>query len=261
MRNTPTMYLKGFALRLLSSMFIMFYLVYPSVAQDTDTLFVTATPHTQIEIEPETIIITAEDGTLLVGDFYLIDPSNPTILLLHQIYTNRNSWEPVLEPLLEAEYNLLAVDLRGYGESVGGINWHKAVDDTQLWFDWLRADGGVRGDAISTMGSSMGSTMAIIGCANDELCKSSVAISPGWDYYGMRLDEALSEGMSNRPLLILYTERDRWPVLGMPNIQATTTGLLDITMLSGNAHGMDVLKQHEESLPMILSWLDVHSGR
>jgi len=250
-------------------LFIVFLVVFtmPTLAQENQPIiFATATPSIETEIltafvEPESVILRAEDGAFLVGDFYRVDPASPTIILLHQLYTTRASWEDVIGALLGAHYNVLAVDLRGYGDSSRSINWRKAVDDTQLWFDWVRTEAGVRGDAISTMGSSMGSTLAIVGCANDELCKTSIAISPGWDYYGIVLDEALSVGMAERSLMILYTERDRWPVLGMDNIEEASAGLLEINQFTGNAHGMDMLTIHEETLPMILDWFALHSGR
>lgn len=257
---------KGFVVRLLLIALIFTVLAFPIFAQDNEPATDAIPEPTPTEIptayvEPETIVLRAEAGVFLVGDFYLVDPLSPTVILLHQLYTNRTSWESVTEVLLGAHYNVLAVDLRGYGESSGSINWHKAVGDTQLWFDWLRTEAGVRGDAISTMGSSMGSTLAIVGCANDALCKTSIAISPGWDYYGIILGDALSIGMKDRPMMILYAERDRWPALGMPEIEEVATGLLEINTFPANAHGMDVLKQHEETLPLILSWLELYSGR
>ena len=213
-------------------------------------------------VEPETVILQAEDGAILTGDFYFVDPLSPTVILLHQLYTTRLSWEPVIQPLLGNHYNVLAVDLRGFGESTSSINWHKAINDVQLWFNWLRTTGKVRPDAISTMGSSMGSTLAIIGCANDPLCKTAIAISPGWDYYGIEIEEALSSGLSNRPLLIMYAERDRWPAVGMPMIEAAATGYLTIEVFPANIHGIDLIKTHEEeTIGMLLDWLVLYSGR
>jgi len=261
MQTMQTM--KGLIVRVLILLGLLMSLTLPTLAQDTpDMDVVTATPLPTVTIEPEIILLKAEDDAFLVGDFYLVDPLNPTVILLHQLYTNRSSWEPVTGPLLGAGYNVLAVDLRGYGESSKSINWRKAVTDVQLWFDWLRTEGGVREDAISTMGSSMGSTLAIVGCANDAQCQTSIAISPGWDYYGIELNEALSVGLANRPLMILYAERDRWPALGMPNIEEATTGPLEVNVFPANAHGMDVIKQNEEeTIALILNWLEVHGGR
>ena len=80
-----------------------------SYAQDSKIIFATATPSTTATptatateiayVEPQTVIIQAEDGARLVGDFYLVDPLNPTVILLHQLYTTRLSWQPVISRL------------------------------------------------------------------------------------------------------------------------------------------------------------------
>jgi len=240
--------------------------------QDSPVTFATVTPIAadspavlateEAFVEPQTVLIQAEDGALLVGDFYLVNPVSPTIILTHQLYTTRHSWDFVISPLIGAHYNVLAIDLRGYGESSKSINWKFAVKDMQLWFNWLRTEGEVRGDAISTMGSSMGSTLAIIGCANDPLCKTAIAISPGWDYYDIKIEDALTTTLNTRPLLILYSERDRWPSLGMPQIEAVATNPLTVEVFPANAHGIDLIKLHEEDIiSMILEWLTLYSGK
>jgi len=241
-------------------------------AQDTPVTFATVTPLAtatpdglateEAYVAPQTVLVQAEDGALLVGDFYLVNPVSPTIILAHQLYTNRRSWDFVISPLIGENYNVLAIDLRGYGESSSSINWKLAVTDMQLWFNWLRTEGEVRGDAISTMGSSMGSTLAIVGCANDPLCKTAIAISPGWDYYNIKIEDALTTGLNTRPLLIVYSERDRWPSLGMPQIEAAATNPLTIEVFPANAHGIDLVKFNEEDIiTMILEWLALYSGK
>lgn len=243
-----------------------------ALAQETPVTIATITPSVTVTpislateeayIEPQTVLIQAEDGALLVGDFYLVNPLSPTIILVHQLYTTRLSWQPVISPLIGEHYNVLAIDIRGYGESSSSINWHHAVTDMQLWFNWLRTEGSVRPDAISTMGSSMGSTLAIVGCANDALCKTTIAISPGWDYYGIQIEDALATGLNNRPTLILYAERDRWPAVGMPLIEEVATNPLTIERFPANTHGMDLIKLHEEEIiGLIMDWLTLNSGR
>jgi pimeloyl-ACP methyl ester carboxylesterase len=243
-----------------------------ALAQETPTTLATVTPSVtatptalateEAYVKPQAVLLQAEDGALLVGDFYLVDPLSPTIILAHQLYTTRHSWQPVISPLIGGHYNVLAIDIRGYGDSSSSINWHHAVTDMQLWFDWLRTGGGVRPDAISTMGSSMGSTLAIVGCANDVLCKTAIAISPGWDYYGIQIEDALTSGLNTRPMLILYAERDRWPSVGMPLIEEAATNPLIIERFPANTHGMDLIKLHEEEIiEMIIDWLTLNSGQ
>ena len=207
--------------------------------------------------EAQLVTIQAADGLMLKGDFYLVDPTRPTVFLLHELYARRSSWNVILEPLLRSGYNVLAVDVRGHGATRGGINWYRALDDVALWFTWLREVAGVRPDAISTMGSSMGSTLAIIGCANDAACRTAIAISPGWSYYGFSLESSVAA----RPILVVYAERDHWPRLGVPQMVAAAPNTLTVHSYPGNAHGMNLVRAELETItPLMLDWLAAHGG-
>jgi pimeloyl-ACP methyl ester carboxylesterase len=177
------------------------------------------------------------------------------VLLLHQLYTNRASWSDVLPVLTANGYNVLAVDVRGYGQTRGGINWLRAVTDVAVWMEWLRDTGGVRGDGIFTMGSSMGSSLAIVGCANDPACRGAVAISPGWQYYNLSVRDSLN----THPILAVYAERDRWPSLGIPRMLDASPDLVNVYAYPGNAHGMDLVSDEFDTfMPLILDWLGAH---
>lgn len=207
---------------------------------------------------PMAVEVAAPDGLVLKGDWYPLSNDRPTILLLHQMYTNRTSWQPYIGILTGAGYNVLAVDVRGHGQTKGKVDWAKAVDDVAVWLGWLRA-AGVR-DALMTMGSSMGSTLAIVGCARDVTCRTAVAISPGWSYNGISVEESLTTLLAGRQVLILYTQRDRYPSRGVPRMVAAAPQAVVVQMYTGNRHGMDLLKTWQDSLQVILNWLAAHSG-
>ena len=207
---------------------------------------------------PQTVAIPATDGLALAGDFYLVDAQHPTVLLLHELYTTRASWNVLIGTLTGAGFNALAVDLRGYGSTGGAINWNQAVVDVQTWLNWLRSGAGVRGDAISIVGSSMGSTLAIVGCANDPACRTAVALSPGWAYYGIGVENALETG---RPVLAIYAKDDSWPKQGIPRMQSTAGDSLTVQTYEGNAHGMLLFDTNGDTLiPLIVSWLSAHGS-
>jgi pimeloyl-ACP methyl ester carboxylesterase len=241
----------------------LFLLALPIFAQDDAPADVpTPEPLPTAQVDPVRVVAQAEDGLPLRGDLYIVDPNRPTVLLLHQLYTTRRSWADTIPFLLGAHYNVLAVDLRGYGITGGRLNWQAAIGDVQTWLNWLRLEGGVRGDAISIMGSSMGSALAVRGCAQDIACRTAIAISPGREYYGVNILEALAEGMAGRRTLIIYAERDRYPALGMPDIiEAAPEGTLEIIIQMGNTHGMALLQRDADTLyRAILGWLAQHGG-
>lgn len=201
----------------------------------------------------------AEDGLILVADYFHMADGRPTVLLLHQLYTTRRSWQPLIQPLLDAGYNILNVDVRGYGDTGGRINWTQAVADVQTWLHWLRAQPGVDGGHISLIGSSMGSTLALVGCGNDPACRTAIAISPGWNYYRITVESTFTEGLQGRAVLLVYSERDRWPALGVPQMLDVATGAVDVQTYPGNAHGMTLFRNEGETLiPRIIEWLNAY---
>jgi dienelactone hydrolase len=226
---------------------VLLFLSFPLFAQEEAPL----------PVAPQLIEISAVDGLGLAADFYLVDSSHATVVLLHELYTTRASWQEVIRSLLSSGYNVLAVDERGFGETGGSINWYKAVGDVAVWMAWLRDTAGVNPNAIHTMGSSIGSSLAILGCANDSFCRSAIAISPGWNYYR----QSLVNHIALKPVLAIYAERDRWPSLGIPRMQEAAPDSLTAQAYEGNAHGMNFLNaEFDTMLPLILEWLAAHSG-
>jgi pimeloyl-ACP methyl ester carboxylesterase len=228
---------------------ILFLFIGLVQAQDAET---------PVEVAPQgphQVEVAAPDGLVLKGDFYLVNPEQPTVLLLHELYTTGAMWTPFIGPLVEGGYNVLIVDVRGQGATDGEISWPDAVEDVAVWLAWLRDVAGVRSDGISTLGSSIGSTLAIVGCANDELCRTTIAISPGWSYYGIPVEEAIT----TRPTLVIYAQRDRWPALGVPKMIAVAPETLTVETYPGNAHGTHLIELQEEAIvAQVLEWLTTH---
>jgi pimeloyl-ACP methyl ester carboxylesterase len=205
---------------------------------------------------PQAVVITAHDGLALHGDWYWQSSDAPTVLLLHQLYSDRTGWRGLDSAFLNAGYNVLAVDLRGYGATGGRIAWRNAVRDVQAWADWARAEGNINGDRLFMVGSSMGSVLAMVGCGNDSACAGVVAISPGWEYYGIGVRRALEGGLADKPSLIVYAERDRYPALGVPRMLKIAPAGLQVLAFKGNAHGLDLLSQEAETLfPQLVAFM------
>jgi acetyl esterase/lipase len=211
--------------------------------------------------EPTRIEVTASDDLVLVGDFYaqMGDPA-PAVLLMHMNNSRRSAWAPLLAPLYEDGYNILNVDLRGLGESGSTKDWPLAIQDVQLWLDWLREQPSVDDLRVATLGGSIGSNLALVGCANDADCYTAIALSPGMDYFGVRIDGALNEGLSRRPALLITAHSDRGSSEGVRQIAVQATGPLGIQFFPGALHGTALLggSAGEITIPMILNWLDMY---
>jgi pimeloyl-ACP methyl ester carboxylesterase len=206
---------------------------------------------------PFQVSVEAEDGLILYGDLFLVDAARPTILLLHEMYTDRTSWNGVWPGLLAGGYNALVVDVRGHGATLGVVDWDQAVIDVQTWIDWMRANNLPR---VITMGSSMGSSLAIVGCGNDSGCLGVVAISPGWNYYEISVYQSFNTSLASRPALLVLARDDPWPMRGVPRMREVATNEITVQEYPGNAHGMMLFDSEPDLLPTIVQWLRLNIG-
>ncbi len=198
----------------------------------------------------QAVEITAADGKTLYASYYAAAGDGKAVILLHQLYTTRDSWTPLIEPLLNAGFDVLAVDLRGYGQTRGKINWKAAQQDTLDWAAWLVSQPGVTG--LLLVGSSMGSNLALVGCAGISECTAAVAISPSLNYFGVKTSDAMQAGF---PALIVYAEQDRYPKADVPGMLELGAGHTDLIHFSGRTHGMDLFAEHADLAGSIVTWL------
>ncbi|MEL6272227.1 MAG: alpha/beta fold hydrolase [Chloroflexota bacterium] len=232
----------------------------------TKTLLITLIAPLLLAFQPteaQPVTIEADDGLTLHADYYPPSSSgSPAVLLLHQLYTNRTSWDDFI-PALQAEgYAVLAPDLRGYGQTRGNIGWREAQHDTLLWLDWLRAQEGVDSGRVAIVGSSMGANLAVIGCADDRVrgggCTTAVAISPGLNYFGYTpLSPALG-ALDGREVLFISSERDGYPARAVRELSAEFPTVTPL-WVAGNAHGVDLFDSDETVIPAVVAWLNIHT--
>jgi len=225
--------------------------VMPTLAQDAPT----PTPNTT-EIE-------AADGRLLKGDLYrpdvIPDEGVPTLLLMHQNQATRYSYESAIPLFVEAGYIVLAVDLRGHGQTGGSVDWEQAQDDTQKWLAGLREQEGVNDAKIAIIGASIGSNLALIGCAQDAQCVTAVALSPGLNYFGVQPKDFVADGLENRSALLIAGNRDRESADAIRALFVVAKGKVAAQMFPSGSHGTAFFgteRSRRDTMALILTWLE-----
>jgi pimeloyl-ACP methyl ester carboxylesterase len=211
--------------------------------------------------EPTPVEIPAADGLALKGDFYAAGSAEspaPAVLLMHMYGSQRLAWGPILPALIEGGYSVLNVDLRGFGETGGDEDWAAAEGDVQTWLDWLRAQDGIRPDAIATLGASVGSNLALVGCANDEACVTAIALSPGLDFYNVQPETAVVEGLRRRSALLVTSQGDGDSAEAVKQMVASARGEITAVFYNGSAHGTGLFSSARlrgQVTTAILDWL------
>jgi len=222
---------------------LLFIFVMPVFAQD-DPAF-------------ETVEIAASDELALIGDYYLpenVDGEAPAVLLLHMLGSERSAYDPLIPYLLDAGYVILNVDMRGHGATGGSRDWDLAIDDAQLWFDWLREQETVDDARVAVIGASIGSNVALIACGNDEACVTAVALSPGEDYRGVMPGDAVANGLN---AFLIAAHGDRASAEAIQAFFSDATGYVNARLYPGSAHGTRLFNDSLDSVAgAIIDWLD-----
>jgi undecaprenyl-diphosphatase len=224
--------------------------ITPSSAQDATPEPAPTATSAPAQIPTNAVEIPAADGQTLRGTYFAPHGEAPAVLLVHQLYTTQSSWNFLVTPLTEAGFNVLTIDLRGYGQTRGRINWQAAREDIVKWAAWLDEQSGVQ--SVSMIGSSMGAVLAMDGCFSYEPCTRVVALSPALSYYGVYIEDALAGDL---PVMAVYADRDRYPARDMPEIVELAGDDLTVFTYAGRTHGIDLFRLDNTLGASVISFL------
>jgi alpha-beta hydrolase superfamily lysophospholipase len=186
----------------------------------------------------EAVELKTVDGWTLKAMFAPSVPGKLTLLLLHGTGQRKEDWKRLAFPLTRAGYGVMAVDLRGHGESrvspSGEELTYKKLRATPTANDfadmsrdaeaavaWL-AGQGVPEDSIGFIGAEVGGSIAIRYAATHQKVPLVVMLSPG-----MRWQEVLTPNALRAlkrpiptPVLMVYSEADKRTAKEVPILHA-----------------------------------------
>lgn len=206
------------------------------------------------------VAMETSDGIAIKGSYYNASEEDaPGVILLHMLTRNRGDWHEFARELQVAGYGVLAIDLRGHGES--GLDYRKfspGDDFKDMVLDVAAAkeyliEEGTSADKIAIIGGSIGSNVALNYAAEDKDIKAVVLLSPGLDYRGIRTEEAMTT-YGERPVLIVASEGDPYCTETCEKLYSLAKGDAKIKIYPGDAHGT-WMTNSQNSSDVILEWL------
>ena len=157
------------------------------------------------------IAFESADKVQIIGSFFASSrPNSPAILLLHQFQNDRHSFDDFAKRLQVKGFGILAIDGRGFGESVKTTDGRNVAvsrsddavkgmkNDVAAAFEFLAKQQNVDPARIGIIGASYGSSLAIIYGAENRAVKSVVLLSPGINYFGNLPTEPAVKNYGNR---------------------------------------------------------------
>jgi pimeloyl-ACP methyl ester carboxylesterase len=206
------------------------------------------------------VTLKASDGITIKGTYYNTSNENASgVILLHMLSRNRGDWREFARYLQASDYRVLAIDLRGHGES--DLNWRKfsphaefndMVLDVATAKEFL-VQKGVKSTDIAIIGGSIGSNVAINYAAEDEDIRGVVLLSPGLDYRGVKTEEAMT-AYGERPVFIIASEGDVYSADSSRILHSRAKGDSKLNIYPSDAHGTWII-QSQNSSDMIIEWL------
>ena len=216
--------------------------------------------------------IVTSDGWQLAAWYYAPKRDNaPGVILLHQRGADKSSWGVLPVKLLAEDFAVLAIDLRGHGESVDPQGksvalaaLHEAdylamLNDVAAAREYISAQQHVNGERVAIIGASIGANLAIMYASTDRRVRTTACLSPGLDYYGLKPMEYL-EGYGKRALYLVAAKGDEYAYSSCEQLAAQALAdPVSFRKFEGKAHGTALLTAETGLADTIVSgWLLNH---
>ncbi|NKQ36141.1 MAG: hypothetical protein HF973_11070 [Chloroflexi bacterium] len=168
-------------------------------------------------------------------------PPFPGVILLHMLGSDRQVWADngFSQLLADNGYAVLALDMRGHGETGGSRDWDLAEEDLQMAWEWFTGLDEVAGE----------------GQANIPEIKTVILLSPGLDYRGVTTDDAIA-AYGNRPALIVASQEDNYAANSSETLADLAAGEAKLIMYNGAGHGTSMFGPQPDLAPELLDWLN-----
>lgn len=205
------------------------------------------------------IVVEASDGLQIHGTYAYpggIAPY-PGVLLLHMLGSNRTVWQEtgVIDTLLRNGYAVLAIDMRGHGDSGGSQDWVLAEDDLLRAWDFFVNQAEVDGEKTAVIGASIGANMGLVTAVNQPAINTAILLSPGLDYRGVTTDDKM-QLYGERPILIVASSEDSYAADSSQQLHDLALGNKQIQLYEGAGHGTTMFINEPELTELLLDWLN-----
>lgn len=215
---------------------------------------------------PENVTVTTSDGWTLPGVLYLpAKAAPPGLICLHRYGASHDTWAQFASRAMAMGYAVIALDLRGHGESrrtdgaargyrdLDARGWKPAVADVRAAKQALLEAGAAPGD-LALVGEGLGASIALHYAVLDETIQAVVALSPQLETGGIKT-EPLMARLARRPVLIAAAEDDAAAYTAGTVLDQAAGGFCEWRVYPGSAQGSALFAVNQNALELTLQWL------
>jgi pimeloyl-ACP methyl ester carboxylesterase len=223
--------------------------------QDAKSLIKEVDEKEDIENPIADVSLTTEDNVQIKATFYQGQLGMPSMILAHMLNGQRHDWGDFALQMQKLGYNLIAIDLRGHGESelkwqdFSEFDFNKMVFDLKAANEYLKRKG--LSDKVVAVGASVGANAAINFAANDDI-DAAILLSPSLDYRGLKTEGAIIS--YNKPTLIVTSQDDSYSYESSKKLDEISEATR-LIVYGKAAHGTHLFKATDID-KVIAGWLE-----
>ena len=194
---------------------------------------------------PESVSLTTKDSWIIKGDYHAGN-SIKGIILLPMMNHDRTSYDLLIPKFKQKGYHILAIDMRGHGESTNKWLWKQfsnpdfaGMENDVAEAKKFLSQKGVKDFYI--IGASIGANIAMAYADKESSVKKIVLLSAGLDYHGVKTEAPASQ--FTRPLFIIASEGDEYSAESsqvLYNVSKSKNKAAELKIYPGSLHGTDL---------------------
>jgi dienelactone hydrolase len=240
-------------------MFVRFILIAAVLTITASVLFAAA---------PEEVVFTTSDSVSIHATYYpsQAEGESPALVLFHMLHHKRRDWEGFARRASQAGIAVLAIDMRGHGQSV--LRAEKAIDvkefsnedfalmveDAKAAVEFIQAKESIDPKQISLMGASIGANVALKYAASNATIRSVVLLSPGLSYRNLTTEDAM-RAYGKRPALLVAARDDDYAADSVQKLSEVARGKSKTQLYEKAGHGTFMFRVEPGLNDLILDWL------
>lgn len=181
----------------------------------------------------------------------------PTVIICHEWGGSSDDWHDIAVSLKKLGFGVIVYNQKGHGEDE--IPYYLLADwqietmgkDLEVALDYAVKNSG---ENVYVIGAGIGANIAMNVASADPRVKKLVAVSPGLNYRGIKLEKKMTATLAGR-LMLIASQEDAYSVRTINLFTSNSDKPADVKFYSNSGRGVWIFKRQPESLATVARWL------
>jgi pimeloyl-ACP methyl ester carboxylesterase len=214
--------------------------------------------------EMKKVSFVTKDGVTIVANYYPNEDAKFAGLLIHMRPKTKESFDEFAKLLQKEGYAVLAIDLRGHGESISSVfgkldyqrfteeEEKRSIEDLYSASLFLEKENYPK-EKQFLVGASIGANLSFQFLSENPEIKAAVLLSPGLNYRGIILENFKKEGLGEK-IMVVASQDDEPAILALKKLKEWYPNVYSFEYQIGG-HGTNLFHSIPNLQEKIINWL------